>query len=151
MSNNKVVMDTIYSLNISHTWRCNLKLPQVKQLPNPNLSAMTMPWRYHQGQQKNYSLGRSPFRMEQHNMYYDTIGEIHGYGMSADFTFSVNNNWRASISKQNNGITILIKKISQFAEFSVVIPEQSMYLKPADMAILSMNPQGDPDLTAYLN
>ena len=29
-------------------------------------------------------------------------------------------------------------------------PEQSKHIKPVDMAILSMIPQGDPDLTAYL-
>ena len=45
----------------------------------------------------------------------------------------------------------LIKKPTQIAEFSVVSPEQSKHIKPVDMAILSMIPQGDPDLTAYLN
>ena len=45
----------------------------------------------------------------------------------------------------------LIKKHTQIAEFSVVTPEQSKHIKPVDMAILSMIPQGNPDLTAYLN
>ena len=45
----------------------------------------------------------------------------------------------------------LIKKHTRIAEFSVVTPEQSKHIKPADMAILSMIPQGDLDLTAYLN
>ena len=45
----------------------------------------------------------------------------------------------------------LIKKHTHIAELSVVIPEQSKHIKPVDMAILSMIPQGDPDLTAYLN
>ena len=45
----------------------------------------------------------------------------------------------------------LIKKLTQIAEFSVVIPEQSKPIKPVDMAILSMIPQSDPDLTAYLS
>ena len=45
----------------------------------------------------------------------------------------------------------LIKKDTEIAEFSVVIPEQSKHIKPVDMAILSMIPQDDPDLTAYLN
>ena len=45
----------------------------------------------------------------------------------------------------------LIKKHTQIAELSVVTPEQSKDIKPVDMAILSMIPQGDPDLTAYLN
>ena len=45
----------------------------------------------------------------------------------------------------------LIKQQTQIAQFSVVTPEQSNHIKPVDMAILSMFPQGDPDLTAYLN
>ena len=45
----------------------------------------------------------------------------------------------------------LIKKHTQIAEFSVVTPEQSKHIKPVDMAFLSMIPQGDPDLTTYLN
>ena len=44
-----------------------------------------------------------------------------------------------------------MKKHTQIAEFSVVTPQQSKHIKPVDMAILSMIPQGDPDLTAYLN
>ena len=44
-----------------------------------------------------------------------------------------------------------IKKHTQTAEISVVTPEQSKHIKPVDMAILSMIPQDDPDLTAQLN
>ena len=43
-----------------------------------------------------------------------------------------------------------IKKHAQIAEFSVVTPEQSKQIKPVDMAILSVIPQGGLDLTAYL-
>ena len=45
----------------------------------------------------------------------------------------------------------LIKKHTQIAEFSVVTPKQSKHIKPVDTAILSMIPQDDPDMTAYLN
>ena len=45
----------------------------------------------------------------------------------------------------------LINKHTEIAEFSVVSPEQSKHIKPVDMAILSMIPQSDSDLTAYLN
>ena len=45
----------------------------------------------------------------------------------------------------------LIKKHTQIAEFYVVTPEQSEHIKPVVMAILTMIPQGDPDLTAYPN
>ena len=44
----------------------------------------------------------------------------------------------------------LIKKNTQTAEFSVVTPDQSKFIRPVDTAILSMIPEGDPDLTTYL-
>ena len=44
-----------------------------------------------------------------------------------------------------------IKKHTQIAKFSVVTPEQSKHIKPVHMAILSMIPQGDSELTVYLN
>ena len=43
-----------------------------------------------------------------------------------------------------------INKNSQIAEFSVVTQEQSEFIKPVDTAILSMIPEGDPDLVTYL-
>ena len=43
-----------------------------------------------------------------------------------------------------------VKKNTQIAEFSVVTPEQSKFIKPVDKAILSMIPESDPDLTTYL-
>ena len=43
-----------------------------------------------------------------------------------------------------------INKNTQFAEISVVTPEQSKQIKPVDMAILSMIPESDPDLITYL-
>ena len=43
-----------------------------------------------------------------------------------------------------------INKNTQIAEFSVVTPGQSKFIKPVDMAILSMIPKGDPDLITYL-
>ena len=43
-----------------------------------------------------------------------------------------------------------INKNTQIAEFFVVTPEQPKFIKPVDMAILSMIPEGDPDLITYL-
>ena len=43
-----------------------------------------------------------------------------------------------------------INKNTQIAEFSVVTPEQTKFIKPVDTAILSMIPEGDPDLVTYL-
>ena len=43
-----------------------------------------------------------------------------------------------------------INKNTQIAEFSVVTPKESKFIKPVDMAILSMIPHGDPDLITHL-
>ena len=43
-----------------------------------------------------------------------------------------------------------INKNTQTAEFSVLTPEQSKFFKPVDTAILSMIPEGNPDLDTYL-
>ena len=43
-----------------------------------------------------------------------------------------------------------INKNTQIAEFSIVTPAQSKFIKPVDTAILSMIPEGDPDLVNYL-
>ena len=43
-----------------------------------------------------------------------------------------------------------INKNTQIAEFSVLTPEQSKFIKPLDTAILSMIPEGDADLVTYL-
>ena len=55
------------------------------------------------------------------------------------------------VTNTTESLSYLIKKHTQIAEFSVVTPEQSKHIEPVDMAILSMIPQDDPDLTAYLN
>ena len=43
-----------------------------------------------------------------------------------------------------------INKNTKIAEFSVLTPEQSKFIEPVDTAILSMIPEGDPDLVTYL-
>ena len=43
-----------------------------------------------------------------------------------------------------------INKNTQIVEFSVITPEQSKFIKPVDTAILSMIPEGDPNLVTYL-
>ena len=45
----------------------------------------------------------------------------------------------------------LIKRSTQIAEFFVVNPEHSEFIRPADTAILSLIPEGKADLTTYLN
>ena len=43
-----------------------------------------------------------------------------------------------------------INKNTKNAKFSVVTPEQCKFIEPVDTAILSMIPEGDPDLITYL-
>ena len=45
----------------------------------------------------------------------------------------------------------LIKKTTQVAEFSVLTPEQSKFIRPVDTAILNMIPEVDLDLTTSLS
>ena len=59
---------------------------------------------------------------------------------------------RIAVSVTNTTeIPHLIKKHTEIGEFPVVTPEQSKHKKPEYKPILSMIPQCDPDLTAYLN
>ena len=88
----------------------------------------------------------------EHNRHCDTVGEVYGNSKSAVFSLNVDNNWQKKsvrVTKTTES-PYLIKKHTQIAEFSVVTPEQSKHIKPVDMAILIMIPQGDPDLIAYL-
>ena len=82
----------------------------------------------------------------------DTVGEVYGKSKFADFSFNVNNIDKRKAVRVTNATEspYLVKKHTHIAEFSVVTPEQSKHIKPVDMAIPSMIPQGDPDLTAYL-
>ena len=89
----------------------------------------------------------------EHNKYCDTIGETYRKNKSVDFPLNVNNNKkkvaaRKTITKESRK---LIKKNAQRAEFSIVTPEQSKYIKTVDMAILSMFPENDLFQTAYRN
>ena len=45
----------------------------------------------------------------------------------------------------------LVEMNTQNAEFSVVTPEQAKFIRSVDTAVLSMIPEDDADLTAYLN
>ena len=48
------------------------------------------------------------------------------------------------------GSPYTINRNTQIADFSVLTPEQSKIIKPVETAILSMIPEGDPDLVTYL-
>ena len=65
---------------------------------------------------------------------------------------STKNDKKVSVRVTNKTETpYLIKSNTEIAEFSLVTPEKSKFIRPADTAILSMTPEGDPDPTAHLN
>ena len=110
-----------------------------------------MPWRYHRGQQNNHSLCWPSVRME-HNMDCYTVGEVcETASLLISHPMSTVTEKRIAVRVTSTRESpYLIKNNTQIAEFSVVNPEQSKHIKPVDMAVFSKNPQGDPDLTAYL-
>ena len=67
-------------------------------------------------------------------------------------SMSTINDKRVAVRVTNTTESVFpIRKNTQIAEFSEVTPEQSKYIKPVDMAILSMIPPDDLDLTTDLN
>ena len=89
----------------------------------------------------------------ENNGHCDTVGEVYGNSKFADFPTQGQTIFdkRTAVRVTNRTESpYLIKKHTQIADFSVVTPEQSKHIKPVDMAILSMIPRDDPDLTAYL-
>ena len=84
----------------------------------------------------------------EYNRDRDSSGKNHRNHQSHNISFNLNYN-RQKDSSQSNHTTespYTTNKNTQIAEFSVVNPEQSKFIKPVDTAILSMIPERDPDL-----
>ena len=82
-----------------------------------------------------------------YNRYCDTSGKIYRSSESASIPLDKRTAIRITNTPE---LPYLFKKNTQIAELSVVTPEQSKFIRPVDKAILSMIPEGDPDLTTYL-
>ena len=88
----------------------------------------------------------------EYNKDRDSTGEIHRNRKSHNIPFN------ATIIDKKIAVRVTnttespytINRNTPIAEFFVVTPEQSKFIKPVDMAILSMIPEGDPDLISYL-
>ena len=116
--------------SISHTRQCKPKMLQLKQAPNLNLS--------HTGQHNSttddnkniYSICWSPIKMA-YNRYCDTSGKVYRSSESANNPLNFNNNWQKTAVRITNTTKspYLIKKNTQIAEFSVVTPEQSKFIR----------------------
>ena len=94
-----------------------------------------------------------------HPLKWDTTGTVTPLEKFTETASLLISHSISRISDQRNTVRVTnitespyaIKKHAQIAEFSVVTLKQSKHIKPVDMAIISMIPEGDPDLTAYLN
>ena len=81
------------------------------------------------------------------------IGEVYGNSKSAvshSILTKIDNRTAVKVTNTTES-SPLIKKNTQIAKFSVVTPEQSKFIEQKELAILSLIPQGDPDLIIYLN
>ena len=89
----------------------------------------------------------------EHNRDCDTIRGVYGNSKFAKLPFKTDNNWQKNSSQGNhyNGITISSQKDYTDCRVLRSQPGEIQKIEPVDMAILNMIPQGDPDLTAYLN
>ena len=93
-----------------------------------------------------------------HSSKWNTTGSVTPVGMFTEAASLLLSHSISTITDKKTAVRITIttespysiKKNTQIAEFSVVTPEQSKFIKPVDTAILSMIPEGDPDLTTYL-
>ena len=153
MRNNSVVIDTTHGLiHFPHlTMQVKTASSEINTKPQPVITseALTIPptatktiTAFIDNQSKWNTTG-SVTPLEK---FTETASLLISYSMSTII------DKRIAVRKTNTTETpYLIKKHTQIAQFCVVIPEQSKHIKPVDMAILSMIPQGDPDLTAYLN
>ena len=68
-------------------------------------------------------------------------------------SYSISTKIDRKIAVRNTNTTespYTVNNNTQIADFSLVTPEQSKFIKPVDTAILGMIPEVDPNLTTYL-
>ena len=138
--------------SIPCTWQCRLIRPQMKQPQNISLSSLIIPWRYLRQQQKQSQPLDHPSKFNTTV----TVTPLEKFTETASLLIShtmstIIEKRKAARVTNTTESTYLIKKHTQTAEFSVVTAGQSKQIKSVDVALLRMVPQGDPDLTSYLN
>ena len=82
----------------------------------------------------------------------DNVGRHYGNSKFVDFALNVDISDKTITVRVTNTTEspYLIRRNTQIAQFSVVTLEQSKFIKPVHVAILSMIPEGDTDLITYL-
>ena len=154
-----------HSIVVIDTTRCLILFPhltmQVKNAAS-ELSAkpqvvltddrLTIPWRYHQRQRKLSQellithLNWIEQELRPFNKFRNIASLLISHSMSLIIVKKV-----AVRVTNTTELPQIIEKNKQIAKFSVVIPEQSKFIKQLDIAILSMTPEADPDFTSCLN
>ena len=93
-----------------------------------------------------------------HSSEWNTTGTVTPMEKFTEATSLIISHSMSTIFDRKNAVRVTnttespytINKNTQIAEFSVLTPDQSKFIKPVDTAILSMIPEGDPDLGTYL-
>ena len=153
MRNNSVVIDTTHGLiHFPHlTMQVKTALSETTTKPQPVITdkALTIP----------PTTTKTITAFIDHPSKWNTTGTVTPLEKFTETASLLISHSMSTIIDKRIAVTVtnttelpyLIKKHTQIAEFSVVTPEQSKHIKPVDMAILSMIPQDDPDLTAHFN
>ena len=99
----------------------------------------------------NHIICWSPIGIE-NNRYRDPRGKIHRSRECDNIPFYLNSHWQKKAVRVTNTTKspYTIQTNTQIADWSVLTPVQSKFIKPVDTAILSMIPEGDPVLITYL-
>ena len=152
MKHNSVVIDTTHGLiHFPHlTMQVKSALSQASAKPQPVLiyDSITIP----------QMTTKTITAYVDHSSEWNTTGTVTPVGKSTEAASLFISHSMSTIIDRKIAVSVTnrtespytINRNTQIAEFSVVTPEQSKFIKPVDMAILSMIPQGDPDLVTYL-
>ena len=152
MKHNSVVIDTTHGLiHFPHlTMQVKSALSQASAKPQPVLIYDSIT--------KQQMTTKTIIAYVDHSSEWNTTGTVTPVGKFTEaasliISHSMSTIFDRKIAVRATNTTespYTINRNTQIAEFSVVTPEQSKFIKPVDMAILSMIPQGDPNLVTYL-
>ena len=152
MKHNSVVIGTIHGLiHFPHlTMQVKSALSQASAKPQPVLiyDSITIP----------QMATKTITAFVDHSLEWNTTGTVTPVEKFTEYASLIISHSMSTIIDRRIAVRVTnttespytINKNTQIAEFYVVTPEQSKFIKPVDMAILSMIPEGDPDLVTYL-
>ena len=152
MKHNSVVIDTTHGLiQFPHlTMQVKSALNQTSAKPQPVLihHSITIP----------QMTTKTITRFVDHSSEWNTTGTVTQVEKLTEAASLLISHSMSTIIDKNISVRVTnttespytMNKNTQIAELSAVTPEQPKFIKPVDKAILSMIPEGDPDLVTYL-